>query len=86
MIQLGAYIQLNGDSIVGKNGLRMKLFAQKLMKKGTGALCGIGHAHMESRRPNLKECAEYMEKTYGFARTKELLYDNPRKLDLKINS
>ena len=24
---------LNGDSIVGKNGLRMKLFAQKLMKK-----------------------------------------------------
>ena len=35
---------------------------------------------MESRRPNLKECAEYMEKAYGFGRTKELLYDNPRKL------
>ncbi len=36
--------------------------------------------HMESRRPNLKECDEYMEKTYGFEHTKELLYENPRKL------
>ncbi|GBU05917.1 protein-tyrosine phosphatase [Faecalimonas umbilicata] len=80
VIQLGAYIQLNGDSIVGKNGLRMKLFAQKLMKKELVHFVASDMHHMESRRPNLKECAEYMEKTYGFARTKELLYDNPRKL------
>ena len=62
MIQLGAYIQLNGDSIVGKNGLRMKLFAQKLMKKELVHFVASDMHHMESRRPNLKECAEYMEK------------------------
>ena len=39
MIEMGAYIQLNADSVIGKEGFALKRFCKKLLKSGNVQFC-----------------------------------------------
>lgn len=77
---MGAYIQMNADSISGAEGLRMKWFCKKVMKRDLLHFVGSDAHNMKNRMPQMGRCAEYMEKHMGCDYTKQILIRNPKKM------
>ena len=73
----GALLQVNAGSILGREGLRQKLFCKKLLRKELVFAVGSDGHDMHERRVELKACAEYIQKKYGEATAKRLLCNNP---------
>ena len=80
LVDMGAYIQLNANSISGADGLRMKWFCKKVMKRDLLHFVGSDAHNMKSRMPQMGRCAEYMEKYMGRDYTKQILIRNPKKM------
>ena len=80
---MGVYIQINSDTILGKFGYRNQWFARKLLKKGLVDFVASDAHDRKQRRSSLAECAEYVKKKYGPEVAKKLFYRNPVKM---INS
>lgn len=75
--QVGAYIQLNADSVLGIDGFRMKQFCKKVLKNEWADIIA-SDAHNMSDRPNrLGQCYQYIEKKYDRDYANLLLCDNP---------
>lgn len=78
--QMGAKMQVNAESIIGKSGWNMKRYCRSLMKEDMLDFVG-SDAHGTSRRaPRMGECAEYMEKKMGSAYTEQILIKNPSEI------
>ena len=80
LVDMGAYIQMNADSISGADGLRMKWFCKKVMKRDLLHFVGSDAHNMKNRMPQMGRCAEYMEKHMGRDYTKQILIRNPKKM------
>lgn len=80
LIELGAYIQINAESILGKSGWRTKNFCRRLLKDGNVHFVGSDSHHVKYRSPCLGLCAAYMKKKLGEEETRRLLRENPEKL------
>lgn len=80
LCDMGAYIQINADSIIGVDGLRMKWFCKKVMKRDLLHFVGSDAHNMKNRAPQMGRCAEYMEKYMGHDYTKQILIHNPQKM------
>lgn len=65
LLYVGALIQLNADSILGKCGLRTKWVCQRLLKKGMVHFVASDGHDPKVRPPVLGECFEYVSKRYG---------------------
>ncbi len=78
LIQLGAYIQLSAGAVTGEFGHDIKSFAKKLLKRQLVHFVATGSCDSDERAPYIKECAEYIERKYGFDYMNELLYINPK--------
>lgn len=77
LAEMGVLLQMNADSIIGRAGRKMKHLCQQLLKDG-GVHVVASDAHdTENRIPNLRKCADYLEKKIGRAGTHRLMYDNP---------
>lgn len=80
LIQLGAYIQISTSAILGEHGLRLKGYTKTLLKKRMVHFVASDAHDMENRRPNLRECREYVAKKFGAGYAEELFVENPRNI------
>lgn len=80
LIQRGAYIQVNADSLAGEEGLRTSMFVRKLLQYDMIHLIGTDAHNGTNRAPGMEKCAAYIRKKCGDAAARYLLYENPLKL------
>ena len=76
---MGAYMQVNAGYISNAKFMQSR-FLNKLFKENLISFIGTDCHNTTSRRPNMKECADYLNKKYGTEFTQELLYENPQKI------
>ncbi|MGM9912553.1 CpsB/CapC family capsule biosynthesis tyrosine phosphatase [Floccifex sp.] len=80
LVEMGIWIQLNADSILGKNGWKVKRQCMKLMKDDLIHLVGSDAHNLSDRAPNLGNCADYVRKKLGDDYAKKVFIDNPMKI------
>lgn len=78
LIQLGAYIQVNASTILGKTGLSQKWFCRKLLQRHLIHFIASDAHDLQKRAPNLKACKTYVEKKMGMDYAKKIFVDYPR--------
>ena len=77
---MGAFIQVNADTISGKDGFGMKRFAKKLMKEGLLDFVGSdGHGSRE-RTPDIGRAYQQTIKVMGEAYAGRIFVENPSKI------
>lgn len=80
LVDIGAWIQLNADSILGKEGWKIKRFCRKMMKANLVHLVGSDVHNLTDRPSNLGECADYVQKKEGRDYAERLFVINPMKI------
>lgn len=78
--QMGAYIQINADTISGQEGFGARAFAKKVMKQGILDFVGSDGHRKNERTPEIGRCVAKMEKTMGSEYVKNIFIRNPRKI------
>ena len=78
LIQLGAYIQVSAGAVTGDLGHDVKNFVKRLLKNQLVHFVATGASDSDEQAPYIKECAEYIERKYGYEYMKELLFTNPK--------
>lgn len=76
LMYVGALIQLNADSILGKCGFATKRVCHRLLKKGMVQFVASDGHDTKERPPVLRECFEYVSKRYGERYAWVLFRDN----------
>ena len=77
MIHLGAKIQVNAGSLLGREGIMQALWARRLIKNHLVHVVASDAHDTESRPPEIGKVARYLKKFVGETETKNLLYENP---------
>lgn len=80
LIELGALIQVNVASILGKQGRKTTKYVNTLLKNRLVHFVATDAHDMDRRRPRLLECVHYLEKKYGIEYADELCTLNPQKI------
>lgn len=80
LVDMGVYIQVNAQSILGKDGLGTKRFCKKAMKADLIHFVASDCHNMGRRKPLLGSCAAYIEKNMGQAYMEKLFIENPKNL------
>jgi protein-tyrosine phosphatase len=75
-LEMGAMIQLNADSVMGKHGLGIKWFCGKLLKRKLAHFIASDAHDTEKRPPLLRKCFLYIHKKYGAEYAAQLFYHN----------
>ncbi len=76
----GAWIQVNTDSITGRNGLLTAMFCRKLLKNQKIDLLGTDCHRVDYRPPEFRKCIEYIRKNTSRNYFNRLMKENPGKL------
>lgn len=77
LVDAGAYLQVNGGSILGWNGFGTKRFCWKLIREQYVHLIGSDAHDPDRRIPCIGPCAAYLERKLGAEETRRLLMENP---------
>ena len=73
LIRMGAYIQLNADSVIGKHGMKVKRFCKQMLQENKRAVMVASDAHdLEARKSHMGECYDFILRKHG-ERTAELV-------------
>lgn len=80
LADMGALIQMNAGSIIGEEGLAMKMFCKKVMRKNLLHFVGSDAHNLVERKPNIGKCVAYLIKTMGKDYQEQILIDNPSKI------
>ncbi|MDO4490586.1 MAG: capsular biosynthesis protein [Lachnospiraceae bacterium] len=75
---MGVRFQINAQSILGKNGLALKLFCRRLMKEDLIDLVGSDAHDLSERKPMMGSCAEYVRRKMGSEYMEKLFISNPK--------
>lgn len=78
LIHLGALIQINADSVMGRLGLRVKRCCRHLLRNHCVHFVATDAHDDRHRTPNLKACYGRILRKYGEDRAKALFYQNAR--------
>jgi len=84
LVELGALMQLNADSILGKKGHKVKKFCQNMMKEDLLNFVGTDAHGIRERAPRIAKCARYVEKKMGQDYAQKIFINNPAEI-LKID-
>lgn len=76
LLNMGALIQLNADSILGANGTAVKRFCHSLLSEQKVHFIASDAHDVKHRPPLLRECFLTVHKKYGQVYAAELFYDN----------
>lgn len=76
VLELGALIQLNADSVMGKHGLGVKLFCHKLLKAQDAHFIASDAHDTKKRPPLLRDCFLWVRKKYGAEYAARVFYHN----------
>ena len=77
LVEMGCYIQVNANSILGKYGLGVAHFTKKLLKQELVHFVATDAHDTGRRSPKLSECRGYVEKKYGRDYADKLFMVNP---------
>ena len=80
MQEIGALIQLNADSVLGKEGWGISRFCKKVLKNQWADVIASDAHNMEDRSNHLGECRAYVVKKYGHEYADDLFNKNPLKM------
>lgn len=80
LVALGAKVQVNAGSILGREGYRQALWARKLLRAGLVYVVASDAHDTEYRPPELDKCFQYLEKRYGREFARKLMYKNPKSI------
>lgn len=76
-IRMGAYIQVNVDSVLGKAGRKAKAFCRTLMNRKEIHFIASDAHDMTERISEIGRCALYVEKKWGSRTAKKIFWENP---------
>ncbi len=76
VLYMGALIQLNASSILGKQGFRVKWFCARLLKYQQVHFVGSDAHDTKARPPLLQKCYQFICKKYGTEYAAELFSEN----------
>jgi protein-tyrosine phosphatase len=76
LIDMGCYIQVNANSIMGKYGFGISHFTKKLIKNGQVHFVATDAHDTGRRAPELLECRKYIAKKYGDGVAEKLFHDH----------
>lgn len=80
LVDMGAYMQVNTSAIMGKHGILTKWYLLKLIKSGLIHFIGTDAHGSRERRPEIRECVEYLRKKIGNKETRRIVEKNPQKM------
>lgn len=78
VMDMGALIQVNADSIMGVNGFRVKRFCHWLLKERRAHFVASDSHDTCDRPPKLRDCFEHIRKKYGEDYAAALFWKNAR--------
>jgi len=78
--EMGAYIQINADSIMGVNGPQVKKCVKKLLSEEFVDFVASDAHNLTSRKPILSEARDYVSKKYGEIYAQNIFRNNAIKL------
>ena len=78
VLDMGALIQLNAGSVLGRNGLRTKWFCRGLLKKGQVHFIASDAHDPVRRTPLLGACFQLVQRKYGQALARQIFVSNPQ--------
>lgn len=76
VLDMGALIQLNADSVMGANGFRVRHFCHHLLKEKKAHFIASDAHDAKRRPPLLRECYLKVRKKYGEEYAAELFFEN----------
>lgn len=80
VLEMGALIQLNADSVLGKHGLQVKRYCHWMLKEEKAHFIASDAHDLTKRAPVLRECFLYVHKKYGAQYAAALFYHNAQRL------
>lgn len=80
---LGVLVQVNCDSVLGKEGFRTKRFCKKLIKNRCVDFIASDSHGTRKRVCNMQACYQYVEKKHGKECAQTLMVDNPYRVIVK---
>ncbi len=83
MVDMGAYIQMNAQSIIGDDGFGMKQFCKKAIKRDLVQFVASDAHNTRSRKPKMAAAAHALTRMIGREGMEEILIENPRDIILK---
>jgi protein-tyrosine phosphatase len=78
--QMGAWIQLNADAVLGLDGRAPKKFCRILLKNGWADVIASDSHGIKERACHMDKCYEYVAKKYGEREARRLFSDNPEEI------
>lgn len=76
LLNMGALLQLNADSVIGENGFAVRRFCHRLLDGGKAHFIASDAHDREHRPPLLRECFLRVHKKYGQEYAARLFYEN----------
>ncbi len=80
LFDMGAELQVNADTVCGREGWSMKRFAVKLMKEGLLSYVGSDAHNLRDRAVHIGEARTYIEKKAGGSYARRLFEINPQRI------
>lgn len=80
MVEMGARVQVNAESIMGKEGFGTKRFCNKLMKADLLHFVGTDSHGSSYRVPKMKDAYLYVAKKMGQEYADHIFIDNPARM------
>lgn len=77
LTRMGAKLQVNADSITGRDGWSVKRFCRRLIEDGLLEFVGSDAHDTRERAPRIGECIKQVEKKYGRSLAEQLFIKNP---------
>jgi len=86
LAEKGAWLQMNTEGLLGKEGSKQKKFCWNLMKSGVISFVGSDAHHVNFREPDLGECARVLSRKLSGSMANTILYENPARLKEEIRT
>ena len=80
LIDMGAYLQVNAKTLCGGYGFWEKQRMMRVMKQGLAHFVATDAHDSRTRRPQLKECMEFLQKELGEEKVRQILEENPMRM------
>jgi protein-tyrosine phosphatase len=78
--ELGAWIQLNADAVLGHEGMAAKKFCRRMLKAGYADVIASDSHDLKRRPCRLGKCRQEVVKKYGEEYAGRLFYGNPMEI------
>ncbi len=82
--EMGIYLQVNADSIIGESGREVKKFVKYLMDSELVFCVGTDAHSSRHRAPRMKKAAGYVKKKYGEEYMRRIFFSNAKLMLKKL--